>query len=614
MSNEKITEDFVRSHFKSDPLYFSIKLEEQKSYSKRIVELLQGASKTGKGVGIGRPEFIISFPHGNMDCLIVIECKADCAKHRSKKLDNPKDFAVDGVLHYAGKLSEKYDVVAIAVSGQREKELLVSHFSWKKGAEEYTELGDDKKLLSINAYLKFFDNEQFSENLKNVDIIKKAIDLNEEYQAYSITEMTRCTMVSAILISLLDKPFRKSYKDYSDSQNLADAMISAIKNVLAKNSVRNKDEMLGEYSTILNQPIFRQEEIKHKDEKERKKSVVVAKEMIDYLHQNVYPLIDMEQSGFDVLGRFYTEFIRYAGSEQSQGLVLTPFHITDLFCYLAGVTKDSVIYDPCCGTGGFLIAGMKRMLHLAGNDAKKKDEIKNKQLIGVELRPSMFTYACSNMMLRGDGKSNIYCGDCFALQETIKNNHKPTVAFLNPPYDVGTAGQMEFIEHALNIVAPQNGTVVAIVQMSCGIKNEKELIAVKSRILERHRLHAVLSMPDDLFYPVGVVTMIMVFKANEKNEGRKTWFGYFKNDGFEKRKHKGRIDARGKWEEIQNKWVKAYNNSDEISGLSVKQEVKAEDEWCAEAYMETEYRDLKQEDFEKKMNDFIAFKFLNKVK
>ena len=172
---------------------------------------------------------------------------------------------------------------------------------------------------------------------------------------------------------------------------------------------------------------------------------------------------------------------------------------------------------------------------------------------------------------------------------------------------------MLFIEHALNMVAPQNGTVVAIVQMSCGIKNEKELIAVKNRILQKHRLHAVLSMPDDLFYPVGVVTMIMVFKANEKNEGRKTWFGFFKNDGFEKRKHKGRIDARGKWESIKSKWISAYYNLDEIPGLSVKQEVRGVDEWCAEAYMETDYSTLCNTDFEKKMNEFIAFKFLNKV-
>lgn len=607
--NERITEDIVRNHFKHDALFNSIKLEEQKSYSSRVAELLKKASKSGKG--IGKPEFIISFPSANIDYLIVIECKAERALHASKHLDKPTDFAVDGVLHYAKRLSAQFDVIAIAASGQTEEALSISHFVWRKGEKTHKEIKEDKKLLSINSYLRFFNNEQFSDNLKNVDIIKKAIDLNELYQAYSITETTRCTIVSSILLSLLDIPFRKGYKDYSSSQALASAMLAGIENVLTKNKVKSAEKMLGEYRKILNEPLFQQEKIKHKNKKEREASLTVIKEMIEYLHRNVYPLVDMEQSGFDVLGRFYTEFIRYAGSEQSQGLVLTPFHITELFCDLAEITPHNTIYDPCCGTGGFLIAGMKRMLKLAGNNEDKKEEIKRKQLIGVELRPSMFTYACSNMMLRGDGKSNIYCDDCFSVEKIIKDQHKPNIAFLNPPYDVGATGQMAFIEHALNVVSSQNGTVVAIVQISCGIKNEKELISVKNKILENHRLHAVLSMPDDLFYPVGVVTSVMVFKANEKNTGKKTWFGYFKNDGFEKRKQRGRIDARGHWNNIRDKWISAYHNFDEVAGLSVKKEVTGKDEWCAEAYMETDYFTLCDTDFEKKMKDFIAFKFLN---
>ncbi|MDR3047351.1 MAG: SAM-dependent methyltransferase, partial [Bacteroidales bacterium] len=550
---------------------------------------------------------------GNIDYLIVIECKANVTNHQSPNLENPKDFAVDGVLHYAKALSTEFDIIPIAVSGQTEQELLVSHFVWKKGEEKPTENKADKRLLSINDYLKLFNNEQFADNLRNVDIIQKAIYLNEEYQAYSITEMTRCTMVSAILLSLLHEPFRISYKTYSTSESLGKAMLSAIETVLAQNEIRNKGEMIGEYSKVLNEPLFKQETIKHKNKKEHDKSIEVSKGMIEYLHRNIYPLMDMEQSGYDVLGRFYTEFIRYAGSEQSQGLVLTPQHITNLFCDLANITQNDIIYDPCCGTGGFLIAGMKRMFELAGNNEDKKMNIRTKQLVGVELRPSMYTYACSNMMMRGDGKSNIYCGDCFSFENIIKDHHKPTVAFLNPPYDVGTAGQMLFIEHALNTIAEQNGRVVAIVQMSCGIKNEKELIAVKKRILEKHHLKAVLSMPDDLFYPVGVVTCIMVFEANKKNKGKETWFGYFKNDKFEKRKNQGRIDARGLYNDEKTKWLNAYHNSKEIAGLSVKQEVLGEDEWCAEAYMETDYSMLNKLDFEKKLKDYIAFKFLNNV-
>ncbi|MEK6886075.1 MAG: N-6 DNA methylase [Nanoarchaeota archaeon] len=605
MANERNTENIVRDHFKKDPLYNIIKLEEQKSSNKKIDEILQYSSKSGSGVG--KPEFLITFPSGDADYIIVIECKADITLHKSKKEDNPKDYAVDGVIKYAKKLAEKFNVIAIAVSGETEKEMLVSHFLFKKQTKTYSELKEGNILCSINDYLRIFGNNNFADNLKNIDIIQKAIYLNELYQSYSVTENTRCTMISAILVSLLDDPFRSSYNKYNSSASLAKAILSAIQNVLEKNNVKGKGEMLGEYNKILNEPLFKEEKIKHRDEKDYQLSIEINKGIIDYIHENVYPLVDMEQSGFDVLGRFYTEFIRYAGSEQSQGLVLTPSHITDLFCDLANINENSILYDPCCGTGGFLIAGMKRMLKLAGDRETKIKSIKSKQLIGVELRPSMFTYACSNMMMRGDGKSNIYCGDCFSLENSVMKNHKPNIAFLNPPYDVGNAGQMRFIEHALKVVEPQNGIVVAIVQMSCAFKNEKELIAIKKRILEKNRLIASLSMPDDLFYPIGVITTIMVFKAGEKNEKKKTWFGYFKDDGFEKRKHRGRIDARSKWLEIKDKWIRAYNNLDEVPGISIKAEVTEEEEWCAEAYMKTDYSVLSEKNFENKMRDYVAF-------
>ena len=95
---------------------------------------------------------------------------------------------------------------------------------------------------------------------------------------------------------------------------------------------------------------------------------------------------------------------------------------------------------------------------------------------------------------------------------------------------------------------------MAVVQFSCAIKDEQYLIAVKKRLLQKHHLKAVISLPDDLFYPVGVVTCIMVFEANIPNAGRKTWFGFFKDDGFEKKKHLGRIDANNRYTELKTNY------------------------------------------------------------
>lgn len=99
----------------------------------------------------------------------------------------------------------------------------------------------------------------------------------------------------------------------------------------------------------------------------------------------------------------------------------------------------------------------------------------------------------------------------------------------------------------------------------------------------------------------------MVFEANKPNAGRKTWFGYFKDDGFEKRKGLGRIDAHNRYAGIKEKWLKAFRNLDEVPGLSVRREVAAKDEWCAEAYMETDYGELCEEKFTETMRNYLAF-------
>ena len=613
MANERITEDFVRSHFKDDVLFKSIKWEEQRSSIKRIQELLKGKSK-GKGKGNGYPEFILSFPT-NSSYIIVVECKAKVVDHESPNRDNPVKYAVDGALHYAKALSKDYNVIAIAVSGQNETELKISHFYWKKETQTYLEL-EDTKLLAIDDYMQVFDDQFFISDFFTRDIAYKARYLNEDFNNYTIPEYKRCTMISAMLLALIDDNFKEKFEKEETTKDLGQALISAINSVFdsEEDMVRNKAVLIREFESILNEPIFTQEKIKNKKTKKEEFSLTVLKLFILYLKKYVYPLIRHSNIGYDVLGRFYIEFIRYAASEQKSGLVLTPAHITELFCDLGELTTNDIVYDPCCGTGGFLVAAMQRMFKLAGNDKKMRERIRKEQICGCELRSDIYSYACSSMRFRGDGKSNIYNGNCYNNARSIADNHKPTIAFLNPPYDVGTAGQMEFIEHSLSVIDKKsNGRVVAIVQMSCATKDESDLKKVKERLLSKHYLKAVISMPDDLFYPVGVVTCIMVFEANKPNAGRKTWFGLFKDDGFIKRKHIGRLDAKNRYTALKERLLEAYRNLDEIPGLSVRYEVKANDEWCAEAYMITDYSQLTNEPFERKILEYCVYKLRSKL-
>jgi type I restriction-modification system DNA methylase subunit len=254
---------------------------------------------------------------------------------------------------------------------------------------------------------------------------------------------------------------------------------------------------------------------------------------------------------------------------------------------------------------------MKKLWELAGNDAEKRKKIQENQVIGVEERSDMFTYACSNMMMRGDGKSNIYRGD--SLSQAVRTEirkHKPTVGFLNPPYSTNVP-ELEFVFYNLDCL--EKGRCVAIVPLNCVTAQTGKDYDWKKKLLEKHTLDAVFSMPDEIFNPSSsTVTAIIVFKANIPHpKDRETYFGYWKDDGFIKVKHLGRVDFFDKWKQIKANWIYNYRNKKEAKGQSVTKCVSAEDEWCAEAYMETDYSQLKREDFESEIKKYVLFKEMN---
>ena len=149
--------------------------------------------------------------------------------------------------------------------------------------------------------------------------------------------------------------------------------------------------------------------------------------------------------------------------------------------------------------------------------------------------------------------------------------------------------------------------------MSTVVGSGNSLNAVKERLLKKHTLEAVFSMPDEIFSPAAtVVTCILVFKAHvPHSSNKKTFFGYYKDDGFVKKKNKGRVDENNLWNKTKEKWVNAYLNKEQIQGLTVLQSVSHLDEWCAEAYMETDYSNISNNDFIKTIRNYVAYQFLN---
>jgi type I restriction enzyme M protein len=609
--NERITENIVRDELRSLNYYDAedIFIEEQKSQIEDVKRLLKEASKTGKG-GIGYPEFIISSPT-TPDFLIIFECKPDLKFHESGEHNRPKDYAVDGALHYAARLSKEFNVIAVAVSGQSKSASKISTFIYPKRGSGYKRLvtKHEKAVSEIIPFADYIEHGTFDPDVTKQrfdDLMAFSRDLHEFMRDHAkLTEGEKPLLVSGTLIALRNKAFVKSFSEYKPS-DLQEAWLHIIKKEIEDAEIpqAKKYAMTQPYSSIAVHPEL------GKSTKAYPKGVL--HELIKMLNEKVWPFISIYHD-FDVVGQFYGEFLKYTGGDKKAlGIVLTPRHIADLFTQIANLKPDSKVLDFCCGTGGFLIAAMNTMLKQAVTEDERKS-IKANCLIGVEQQPNMYALAASNMILRGDGKANLYQGSCFdkPIQKALKD-HKCNYGMINPPYSQSDEDLHEliFVRDMLNCLDnKQESYGLAIVPMSCAISPHPARV----ELTKHHTLIAVMSMPDELFYPVGTVTCIMVFRAHIPHEQAKikTWFGYWKNDGFTKTKHKGRIDLDKRWEDIRNSWVEAYRNKDEIPGLSVKKKVSYSDEWCAEAYMETDYSTINKDIFQETVKNYMIFKLNN---
>jgi type I restriction enzyme M protein len=600
--NERKTENIVRESLRKQGYYddHSIIIEEQKSDMPRIDKLLKNASK--KGANQGYPEFII-YSEKYLDFIVVIECKANVKKHESESRKNYSDYAVDGVLLYGSYLSKEFNVIAIAVSGENLKEVKISHYMFLKGqVKEIPIFGSD--ILNFDNYYNGYNNHQAKFNQDYLGLLKYSEQLNTKLHVYKISESDRAFFISGVLIALQDKAFLKSYEFESTAESLSNSLIETIKTQLINSKIAKS-----KIDNIESQFLFIKGNVSFNEDK---------KKLIDLIKE-----IDIKVNSFmrnyqyfDTLGRFYTEFLRYANNDSGLGIVLTPSHITELFCDLAEVTEDSVILDNCCGTGGFIISGMKRMIELANGNEEKIKNIKNKQVVGIEVKANIYSLCVTNMIIHGDGKTNIIHDSCFNSIKKVRSEYNPNIGFLNPPYKADKKNDTEELEFVLNNLEmlESNSKCVCIVPMQCALAQSGKILELKKRLLKEHTLEAVMSMPDQLFYPIGAVACIMVFTAKKAHsKGKKTWFGYWKDDGFIISKNK-RIDSKNCWNDIKSNWLESYINREVNVGFCVTKEVSANDEWCAEAYMETDYSKLTMDDFVGVLKEYVAYQFLSERK
>jgi len=600
----------------------NIELDPQGSNIKEINEALQTASKAGTGKP-GFPEYcgIVK------DFLLVIEDKADISQHIKRndknvictEIKSTKDYAVNGALFYGKHLVQNTSfnkIIAFGVSGNEKRHKISPIFINERS--EYKELEDVETFTLFNEkniyeyYIKNILKEQTPEEKTTEEILKDAKNLHEDLRNYgSIQDKDKPLIVSGILLALREMDHKSFSIDSltgdettTDGEKIYEAIEKNLKRANVSPQVK-KDKLLSQFLVIKDTKV-----INEISEQLRKTPL---KHYTEFLYENIYKNIKYINSPEDYLGRFYSEFMSYSGGDgQSLGIVLTPKHITELFCDLAELKPSDRVFDPCCGTAGFLIAAMHNMLQKSDN-AEQQREIRKNQLHGLELQPYMFTIATTNMILRGDGKSNLEQED-FLKQNPAQLQEKGcTVGMMNPPYSMGSKSktssyEMNFTEHLLNSIT-QDGKVIVIVPQSSMTGKTKEEQAIKANILKHHTLEGVITLNKNTFYGVGTNPCIAIFTVGIPHcKNKEVKFINFEKDGFEVQKHRGlveTVEAKDKKQHLLDVW---FNRIESETKFCVKTTIEPEDEWLHSFYYFNDEIPT-ESDFEKTIGDYLTFEF-----
>lgn len=474
-----------------------------------------------------------------------------------------------------------------------------------------------------------------NDKLKVVDSIKT---LNELLHSDGINEKLRSQFVGTCLLALKNGLVYEGIKatkdtngnDLSPEQVILKSIKNILEGLLSQGGDLNKVGKLA----ILNNKVLEDQDVTSLSYQE-------LKALLAYIDNNIIPYInDKNTAGQDLLNLFFTTFNKYVGkSDKNQAF--TPDHICDFMSKIVNVNKNSRVLDPCCGSGAFLVRAMTDAMDDCDTE-DQRDAVRKNQIFGIEYEDGAFGLSSTNMLIHGDGNSNIIQASMFNKGKWITDANVDVV-LMNPPYNAtkkccdpdyvkkwsskvtqDPSKGLHFVEWVARQVTGQGkdeaiknktAKIAVLLPMQAAIGNSKETKSLKKKLLDKYTLEAVFSLPDEIFYPgASAVACCMIFdlSQNHAKSDKDTFFGYFKDDKFIKRKGLGRVERvddneDSLWEQEKSKWLSLYRNKREVAGMSVMKKVSYEDEWLAEAYMETDYSTLNSNDFQQTINHYLSF-------
>lgn len=568
--------DLVNSWLKSYKVDYKL---EQESLNTEIDQALSDYFSKNGGKGGNRPDaklllqandgkyypILIEYK-GYKDKLVKLDAEGNVANRNAKNQPdyrNINSYAVNGAVHYSNAVlhyTSYTDVIAIGVTGYKDASgnlkhsigvyyVAKSNFGIGQKVDEYTDLSFLKK-EHFSAFIEKVKQlslpQEEIEKLKerreqeitaslvklNNDIFKSEKGLSENDRVYLVVASIMATLGDVENnVYPLTKADLKSSNERNDTDG--DIMIRKIESFLdAKKLPKDKKDLIVRtlQNTLTTDNINRAE-----DGESQLKRVFIK--IVDDL--GVYYKIGLNT---DFTGKLFNEMYSWLGFTQDQlnDVVLTPPYVATLLCRLARVNKDSFVWDFATGSAGLLVAAMNEMLADAKEKikspeelARKSAEIKANQLLGLEILSNVYMLAVLNMIMMGDGSSNILNKDSLNFDGHYgfgKTDEKfPADAFiLNPPYSAEGNG-MIFVEKALSMM--DKGYAAIIIQNSAGSGKATEY---NKSILTHSTLLTSIKMPIDLFIgKSSVQTNVYVFRvgeAHQKDDVVK--FIDFSNDGY----------------------------------------------------------------------------------
>lgn len=526
---------------------------------------------------------------------------------------------------------------------------------------------DDKHLLKDETTLDTMEHYEnlFTESSRQNDrekVLKNTYALNETLHKKDIDEKLRSQFVGTTLLYIRDILKKKGVNQITeDSKKMLCEYWNELSAPQIRSGISETLEALldGSDNKALKVELLQRNVLN--DQRVKKLKVADWVQILDEIVGNIYRYINVDSSeGQDILNLFFIAFNKYTG-KADKNQAFTPDHITNFMCRVTDVDRTKRLFDGTCGSGSFLVQGMVLEFADVGRqrateDYKKKMRITiaKEQVFGIEIEEKAFGLATTNMLIHGDGNSNIINANLFSSEAFIRKAN-PDIILMNPPYNAKpinipiaykkgwnsdakedpTKG-MVFLKFISDIIKKMNKEriehgepvkevkVAILLPISVAITTSKAknpnryILDMKTELLEDNTLEAVFTLPNEIFYPgasASACCMIFTLGKPHKNPDdtvNKTFFGYYREDGHKKKKNLGRIeqfdrDNNSIWKQIEEEWLDLYRNKTVKDGMSTMQEVFGDDEWLCEAYMKTDYSKLSEDDFQKTLNNYLAY-------